>query len=480
MHDDGEYGGFIEFECELEEFETKNYESSFVLAYDPDCEFELKCLSGKNHSADIAALEIVQTKDFSLLQRLVILLDSKPHASKISFGSSSKLIELLIGEDGSSLGEEKASLVVGVVKNTFTWPEPSQEFYRSVGHAVDCVGWSHLSEMITRRMQICDRRGLVLSQFLVRIGFLLGLRSSKTVPEPVVQGFMDNCVNEFNDSRRRTRLIDASISSNVMTLIDRFGWTPLIQSVVKVTIDVLREALEEVDQQTNMETMIIFAEVLIKLESMGQASTTSFHVGGVIKRFVTSLQEEKVARYGCLKFPFNQSTCSRIIAALRLILHHGGKTDCTSFGSWITSDEKGFYFLLDKLSLELDYGLSTGFLNKCMIGCTAGGKNPVIQIDAIVRKFPGITQTVDTDGRLSLHHAVASGYVCRTTAHLLFEAHPNGVSTVDPITGLHPFMLASVNNNLDVAFKLLVADPSLVGGALRKEAKKRKRSSSMS
>jgi hypothetical protein len=45
---------------------------------------------------------------------------------------------------------------------------------------------------------------------------------------------------------------------------------------------------------------------------------------------------------------------------------------------------------------------------------------------------------------------------------------------------MYPFMLASASgSSMDAAFELLVADPSLVEGALGSDEKKRKRSPSM-
>ena len=248
-----------------------------------------------------------------------------------------------------------------------------------------------------------------------------------------------------------------------------------------------------------MSTMISLADILLKIDSMGQSSSLSFHLGDVIKGFCSRLQEKQCYMPN---IPFHQSSWDRIAMTLRLILQHGNNEDCIDFGLWITSPSHtdGFNRLLDELSFETDGDLCVEFLNKCLIQCMAKAErhyvlyqpyppiyhmlksHPAAQIHQMLQKFPEISQAVDSNGRIPLHHATASTSVCDRTVDLLSEANRIGVSRVDPITGLYPFMLAStsrINDDVGITFKLLVADPSLVGGALDSEGKKRKRSASM-
>lgn len=486
--DDYSYSGHPSYEAV--QFETKEFQSTFVLAYDTTCEFELKCLSGRSQSTDAAAEEVFASKDLALLKRLLDVIESKKGVGKLSSGPSSKLIDLLIGEIGSSLGKDRADLVVRVLENSITWFEPNRNFYCTVANAVDCVGWSSLSDAVLRLIQQGQRSFLELPQFLVRIGFLLKLRASSTVPESATKALIETCFNDFSYSCRRTENIDASVLSEILAITGRFGWTDLVERIVNITTNTMRTALHEEghNRHSAMETMIYLAELLLELDSMGRASSASFDLGDVIKDFASRIQKKRT--YGeTLNFPFHRNSCGRIITALRLVTQHGSNDDCAGFGLWVTNahqqQAEGFYYLLDKLSLEPDSGLSIEFLNRCLIGCnTMGGKwgalNPVIQIDQILQKFPQLPEVVDDAGRTPLHYATASECVCNVTVDLLFEAHPTGVSRIDPVTGLYPFMLAGANDNVNVAFKLLVADPSVVGSALGNEGKKRKRIPSMS
>ena len=505
--DDDGYGGYGDYGTyEDYEIETREYKNTFVLAYDESCDFELKCLSGhaSSNECNLAAEKIVAEKNIGLLKRLINLLESnKRGVPKLSFGPSAELIALLIGDDGLSLGDQRASLIASVMKYTRRWEQPDQVFFDSLVSAVKCVGWSLLSEAISGLMRRGGRgKNLWLSQFLVDVDFLLKLSIPSTVPDLDASVLIDNCLNDFESSVSKKHcgaFLSDTASTKIQEIIDRYGWTSMVERVVNATAKAMRLA-QEVDVDSSfsiMSTMIFLAEILLKLDSMDQSSSLSFHLGDVIRGFCSRLQEE---RCYMPNIPFQQSSWDRIAVALRLIIQYGNDDDCVDFGRWITSPSHtdGFNRLLDQLSFETDGDLCIEFLNNCDLQCLLQCKgvanfdenyaflhqhfsHPTVQIDQMLQKFPEISQAVDSNGRIPLHHATASEYVCDRTVDLLLEANRIGVSRVDPVTGLYPFMLASTckNDDVGIAFKLLVADPSLVGGALDSDGKKRKRSPSM-
>ena len=91
---------------------------------------------------------------------------------------------------------------------------------------------------------------------------------------------------------------------------------------------------------------------------------------------------------------------------------------------------------------------------------------------------------VDEEGRITLHYAAATNTaqprVQRASHEIinhLMEANSDGVSLVDPVTGLYPFMLAS-GPNITASFSLLLANPNLVDCSAQTDvadSRKRKR-----
>ena len=93
-------------------------------------------------------------------------------------------------------------------------------------------------------------------------------------------------------------------------------------------------------------------------------------------------------------------------------------------------------------------------------------------IRMLLQAYPRASFVKDSSGRLPLHLAIQNGIAWCDGIELLLEKHPDSISSIDPVTKLYPFMLAaslidrkrdSYNESIDSIFRLLQANPSLVG-----------------
>ena len=95
-------------------------------------------------------------------------------------------------------------------------------------------------------------------------------------------------------------------------------------------------------------------------------------------------------------------------------------------------------------------------------------------IDVLPQLYPEAAQASLSNGRLPLHWALESGKTWGEKDYLairkLVESYPNGVTVVDPVTGLAPFMMAAAaackdpESSVETTFMLLRLDPAQVLG----------------
>ena len=163
-------------------------------------------------------------------------------------------------------------------------------------------------------------------------------------------------------------------------------------------------------------------------------------------------------------FKFDPSSCDVSVKLMRLILQYGEGNDHFGFGLWATALNERFCALLDRIAeMDREGSLSTSrdLLNKCLLGRKDDSALP--HIKSMLVKLPEVASTTDR-GRIPLHHALVKpgcGTSSYEAAKMLVSAYPKGCLIVDPTTGLYPFMLAGLNGNLNSAFELLLAEPSL-------------------
>lgn len=71
------------------------------------------------------------------------------------------------------------------------------------------------------------------------------------------------------------------------------------------------------------------------------------------------------------------------------------------------------------------------------------------KINLLVREYPEAAAIPDPTGRLPLMHALLARIPAEEGLEALLRAAPHVVEMVDPITGLHPFMVAAVSSPAD-------------------------------
>ena len=88
-------------------------------------------------------------------------------------------------------------------------------------------------------------------------------------------------------------------------------------------------------------------------------------------------------------------------------------------------------------------------------------------IDWLLEVHPKACSMPDSDGRLPIHLAAESGKEWENGVQSLALAFPSGVSTVDPVSGLYPFMIAATGamSDLDCIYELLRFAPQHIGVA---------------
>ena len=456
------------------EVHTKSYSRTFLLVHDESSEFELKCLSGGN-AIDEAAEQVCSTQDLDLLERLLLLVDNK-NECYLSGECCTRLLRLISSSSWTSkLGKNRQVEYSGIIiRNLDKGVHPSEVLFDLIQDAVLRLGWGPLRESVFKIMHNFARNSLTLSDYLVRASFLLKLRSNVSEFEhfevdPTTPCIFDNCLADIAKSLRKPCYSDdakvLSASEAVEAMVAHHGWTVLVEKVAKQCFDTMLDSSTAFYK--SVKWTIDVAQRFLKLKAItGAALLMEDYLHKLASAYVSTLKT-KTAYNG----KYDPIDDARFVDLMRLILQHGNSDVCTAFGLWISSDSNRLPKLLDKLCLESNIDLSLEFFNKCMIWCDG--------IDRMLEKFPEIPQAVSSDGRIPLHHATAAGCAGIANIELLFEAYPKGASTVDPVTGMYPFMLAGASDSMDAAFELLLAEPSLVGGALDSEGKKRKRSPSM-
>lgn len=467
---------------------TKSYSKSFLLAYDESSEFELKCLSGEDGTNE-AVGQVCQAGDLDLLERFVFVLEAKT-ACQLSEECCMKLLRFIqSSSDEVSLGKKwKAEYSNKILNNLAARVEPTKALFDMINNSVERSGWEPLRESVSKILRNGHRKYLTTSTFLCRVSFLLKMRSAvsefdryEVDPTP---SLFDNCFADFANSTWSSYGKDSNcpaIISNVSAMVDLYGWTSLVKRIVERIFDaILKSACDSIQWSIDL------VQLCLKVKSSdGGAPAAETY----LKRLFTALAPNFRYRFGNVDHAIDG-----FMDLFSLLFQYGNSDGFSAVGAWAIQDRDRFVDLVGMVKKHIESegqacsSLPRDFLNKSLVqqkapsvtpSNTSVPVKPSFHIEIMLEIFHSIAQDADIHGRIPLHHAVASEKCCFDTVKLLFDAHPKGASVVDPNTGLYPFMLAGSKGDADATFKLLLADPSLVCGALAVEGKKRKRSPSM-
>ena len=526
------YGGYhVSYEY------TSTYRATFLLAYDKDSVFELKCseaskssISGKilrNDGVIAAAKKIIEKQDCSLLGRLLDVVEVR---NELRFDTSTccKLLEMMILHSTDYECSSSSSLASRILGALSTSQEPDSVLWNTIVNSVEKFKWSDLranvySLLCDESRKKADRYSpsslksrISLAVFLNRVDFCLKLN---TADSGVEANFALKCISESMKDLASTNNtgVYSDLMKKIDSMIETYGW--------KATAEVFKHSFEFYNRHVPSTRLdhIIAPSLVAKLHRKHSCPITLDAITSFAEMFSSKIKE--VSYYSLRNYctVSNQDSAS-MIASIRIVIEHGKQNAMDSVGkrlishrnvltSFLESASKIVLdniepqnFLLDALnkllvqqSTDLELACECGRGNRCECrwNITPATENdatehnitvsPSLHVKMTLDNNPKLAYLKDKDNRLPLHYAAARG-VYETVAYVL-EANPQAAIILDPVTGLYPFMLAGSRGNNAAAFDLLLSEPNLVlGGILtdqdedeadEENGRKRKRSPSM-
>ncbi|KAL9182066.1 hypothetical protein ACHAXT_012409 [Thalassiosira profunda] len=471
---------------------TDKFVSSFILAYDATLvDAELQCLRGTAGVAEVTG-KIVATRNYSMLERVLSVVDSKKKA-KFDVSSCKKVLQML---NRSKSKKATSSERIEFVRKTLSGldsSEPDAELYDAIRAAAGRFGYENVKAQVADLIGDVDRRDrLQLHLFLLRCDFILKLSNGgheNNLLDTLCQALPLFGANKIEDS--------GVINSTIDSLMSEHGW----EAVATVVESTLRFLHSKSRFNRTIPALLDRARLLQEISGHPYGFVQSCLVD-FAKDFVNGLNSvgAHVAK------PHLRGDNKQIfVKAICHVMEHGLAADLAIFGSWLVNDQDVFPLALEVIVEQANAlgfearGLIHKVLNRCLVMHSAynwyrhrgaDGKIPrSLHVRKIIADYPGMTRTPDEDGRLTLHCAVADKRTASETITDVFESYPEAVAIRCPITGLYPFMLAAtsqvstVTKMVEASFRLLLADPSLVAGGIPVEddggSRKRKRSASL-
>jgi hypothetical protein len=454
-----------------------------VSAYDSSfADVELKCLGGCKGVAEVTE-KIVWTRDYSLLERLLAVVEAKKK-SRFDVKSCRTLITMLTKPTRINAQTSNRFALVGrIFSGLSSSLEPDIQLYDALLAAIARFGHHHFTNVISKFLSDERRKGQhTLLIFLQRAYFVLKLDEHFENESGYVGKLVAYFTSFVADSYHpHSDEVVATISS----LMSRHGWEAM-GPIVQATLDFMhRKSSSNRSTTTFCNRTVLLWEVLANRYDFMQVCLTHFAEDFSMYLFNVTKRELEGD---------NQST---LVKALSYVMVHGNTDDHGRLGKWAILSEELFTAFLAAVSSQstrLEFETLTfllDVLNKCLVhnsiariwawSCLLNGNQtlpPSLHLRRILIEFPDLPILEDGDKRLTLHHASDSNTASYENVMDVFEANPKAASVRDPVTNLYPFMLAGMHGNTDAAFTLLLANPTLVidGNQAKVDSRKRKRS----
>eukprot|EP00984_Skeletonema_dohrnii_P030579 scaffold22177_cov90-Skeletonema_dohrnii-CCMP3373.AAC.1 len=504
------------------------YAATFLLAYDADSVYELKCaevskgsISGRiirNDGVMAAAADVVKKQDYSLLGRLLDVVESK---EELRFYSSTcrDLLEMVISTGKKCDGTTSlASRIIGALSKSV---EPDSVLWDKIVSAVKKFGWRDLRANVSSLLFDESRKKesdtgssrksrISLGVFLNRIDFCLKLSGADAYVRR--SNFAQKCISDSIQDLAKTdsKNVFFRFVAKIDSMVEAHGWKAMATVVKHSHEFLLRNARWRIDYFVEM------GRHVSKFHRKHSCSITLEAMKSFPMTFASKMAECYFSELkNCLS---SSPLVEALLASIRIVIEHGDqhamdlvgkrlvshRSTCSSFvktasESVIDSIEPQT-FLLDALNkLFVQHSIDSEVACECERGSSCDCKwnvgasdnvsedaiivSPSLHIKLTLDASSNLAHMKDKDGRLPLHYAAARG-VYETVACIL-EANPKAAVIRDPVTGLYPFMLAGSNENTAAAFELLLSDPNLVLGGIpadeddEENDRKRKRSPSM-
>jgi len=526
---DSHYGYGYDHHTSYEYIST--YRATFVLAYDAGSVYELKCvemskssISGRIIRKDgvvAAAADVVKKQDYSLLGRLIDVVESK---EELRFGSSTcrDLLEMVISTGNNCDGTTSlANRIVGALS---TSTEPDSVLWNTIVSAVKKFGWRDLRANVSSLLFDESRKKesdytssrksrISVVVFLNRIDFCLKLTGADAYVSR--SNFAQKCISDSIKDLNKTDnkyFLSGSLVEKIDSMVELHGWKAMA-NVAKHSLEFLLS-----NARWRLEIFVRMGRLVSKFHRKHSCSITLEAMKSFAMTFASKMAESS---YFDLK---NCLSCSprveALLASIRVFIEHGDQHAMDSVGKKLISYRSIFSsflktasesavdsieaqtFLLDVLNkLLVQHSIDAEVACACQRGSSCGCKwnvgtpdnvsednitvtvSPSLHIKLTLDASSNLAHMKDKDGRLPLHYAAARS-VYEAVACIL-EANPKAAVIRDPVTGLYPFMLAGSNENTAATFELLLSDPNLVLGGIPADEdgeandRKRKRSPSM-
>ena len=441
----------------------------------------MKCLSGSKGVAEVVET-VVETRNYDMLERLLKVVEKK-EKSKFDLRTCQKLLQMLTRS--RSQQDHRIVMTNKVLSGLSPSLEPDLELFNVILSTCEKFGHNNLKSGIEALLHGQARlKGCDLSCFLLRADFILTLNKRLDDGSTLLEKTISNLptigmVAAVRDSNE--------INSTLFSMIEEHGWEEMA-SILEAVLSFLHKKNHS---NRTISVLLDRTFLLWKLHNHPCAFLQTCLVD-FAKDFVYSLDR----RSGTDLLSGERQKI--FVKALCYVMAHGTADNHTSLGKWAIGSEGLFSALLTAIpaqSAVLGFDtrvLLRGILNKCLVQQSTanwyshlmredGTRDPSLHIQQILKDYPDLPRMVDEEGRITLHYAAATSTAplrlhraSHETIKLLMEANPEGVSLVDPVTGLYPFMLAAGNedpttgppsqriNDITGCFSLLLANPNLV------------------
>ncbi len=459
----------------------QTYRATFLVSYDPAFEMELKCLGGTEEVAEVCK-KIVETRDHGLLDRLLSVVGSK-RKSKFDVKSCQILLQLLIKSRKNIAS--RIHIVNKIIAGLSSYVEPDELLYDTIIDAVEKLGHEGLSNNIEGILKDTTRKcSKDICFFLKRMEFALKL-NQRTEGEAGLK-YLEAANNDLSRNAAPYYTSTTAVSS-IMDMISIYNDVDL-SNVVQACLAFYHrgttlQSLGALMDRANLLKQLLATEKFGSLES----SLLEFAADFAKRVNSISYQKSKEMLEGERKGTFVQAT--------DFLMEFGTQGDWDKFGKHILHYLDHFSVFIDAVMGVSGQGLLQNVLNKCLLqysitdydtwirNWTARKPNgpgilptPSLHFQKVLKLIPSVVQTQDKDKRLPLHYAAGAATASYEVIMNVFKAYKHAASIRDPTTGLFPFQLAAINNNVEAAHSLLLANPNLVYSGINVHDRKRKRS----
>ena len=521
------YGGTSEY--------VSTYRATFLLAYDPDSIFELKCgevtryssdIIGRKNGVDAAVVDIVEKQEYALLARLLDVVEVKEEL-RLDSNHCSRLLQVTI--NSTAKNRDIASLANRTVAGLAVSAEPDDMLWNTIISAVKKFGWNCLGANISclllddsrKKEEVRPTRNrITLSVFLNRTDFCLKLGALFAGEEANTDetSFVHACIDDLasTDNQVTGSYSYSSVLRKIQVMVEEHGWKAM-EKIVKHSLEfissngprtlhclvdtgaLIADLHEKFECKTTQDAMCVFAA---DFPNRAQDSTYN-QLYSSLWQYGSNMKPNRLASWlKCIRIVILNGKQVKVDGLGKKIISYqnifSSLLEAAAEASMCADGDDQIYLLdmLNKLlvqqSIDSDVACGCG-RSRCECkwkndGSTESTENgvaasvpPSMHIQMTLKADPSLARTKDKDGRFPNHYAAESGIY--ESVVCILEANPKACIVPDPDSGLYPFMLAANNENTAAAFELLLADPNLVLGGIpvdeEEGGKKRKRSPSM-